>query len=143
MPQFSSLVFLFLVSITHISHLPQVLLEYHIHICGEMEKIKTCYLSQCYFNLVNIFGFCTFVDELYLSFIYTQSPFQGQKSLQKSNEPTVIKTHWQDFKWYQHFKDVMVLGDVLLRKGDIYNPVFLSIVSGSEQEQKEILTDCM
>lgn len=66
-----------------------------------------------------------------------------KKSLQKINEATVIKTHWQDFKWYQHFKNVMVFGDVLLRKEDIYNPFFLSIISGSEQEQKEILTDCM
>lgn len=107
---------------------------------GEIKEML--FISEL-FNLVNIFGFCTFIDELYLSFIYIQSPFQGQKSQQKSNEATVIRTHWSDFKWYQHFKDVMVFGDVLLRKGRIYNPVFLSIISGSEQRQKEILTDYM
>lgn len=58
-----------------------------------MEKLKPGYLSQSWFNLANISALCAFVDESYLSFIYIQSLFQGQKTLQKSNEGTVIKTH--------------------------------------------------
>lgn len=138
-PKFSKI----LLAIIHNSHISQVSLKYCIHICGEIEKLKPCYLSQSCFNLVNIFGLYAFVDESYLSFIYIQPLFQGQKSLQKSNEATVIKYHQEDFKWHQDFKDVMVFGDLLLRKWHVYNPVFLSIITGSEQRQACILTDYM